>query len=146
MPDDFDDLSELPESPQPPRGFRGLLLAAPATATAEQAKALGYLAWSEHDLAEFNRLGCTDPLRAVVLTAVAPALQLAFSRRLALGEDSEPLIADIEEGVESITGCWFNPGLTSFIGQHPGTWHLQACLGAWRSEIASIRIVTEASP
>ena len=146
MPDDFDDLSELPESPQPPRGFRGLLLAAPATATAEAARTFGYLAWSEHDLAEFNRVGCTDPLRAVVLTAVAPALQLAFSRRLALGEDSEPLIADIEEGVESITGCWFNPGLTWFIGQHPGTWYLQACLGAWRSEIAAIRIVSEVSP
>lgn len=147
--DDGDDLLELPESPQPALGFRGLLLSAPATATVEDARAFGYVAWSEHDLAEFNRQACTDPLRAIVLTAVAPALQLERRRHLALGDagdDSEPLIADIEEGVESITGCWFTASLSHFIGRHPGTWHLQVCLGAWRSEVATIEIVDGTSP
>ena len=142
--DSCDDLTEQPESPQPERGFRGLLLSAPSTGTARNAKAFGYVAWSEHDLAALNRQGCTDPMRAVVLTAVAPALQMTLRRHLALGDgDSEPLIAGIEEGVESITGNWFTADVSRFIGQHPGTWQLQVHLGEWHSEVVTIEIVAD---
>jgi hypothetical protein len=144
-PDNCDDLTEQPESPQSEWGFRGLLLSAPATGTAQNAKAFGYMAWSDHDRAEFNRQGCTDPLRAVVLTAVAPALQMTLRRHLALGDsdgdgdgdgDSEP---DIEEG--SITGSWFTADVSRFIGPYPGTWQLQVHLGEWHSEVVIIEIV-----